>query len=352
MCAEESITRIRTALSKLGQKGKVSVMPDYFVDRLVRINSLDILVDSIKAKSAEGAGGSIRGVPQFEVKGGNAVNLGYTLAKFGANVHVIAIANSLPAEALRSTFRGMSNSKLHIIEGKAGFTTSLEFEDAGRHVNVMISDAGDVQEFDGTRLLDEHWKAIGESQIVCVVNWAANKKGNALCERVFSFARQRGASTFFDPADVSGQLENILEFKKRILDERLVDTISLNENETRVLCKLLCDYNLPQHYSVEELKRAAFMLSEIAGSRIDLHTNKLSISCLQDDIDSVDCHKVVQKTVTGAGDVWDAADVCGYLMGLSVEDRLFFSNSAAGLYVSRETAESPTLDEVLAFLTK
>jgi ribokinase len=62
------------------------------------------------------------------------------------------------------------------------------------------------------------------------------------------------------------------------------------------------------------------------------------------------CPKVNQKTVTGAGDVWDAADLIGYLTDLTPEERLFLANGAAGLYVSIESAMPPRKDEVLDFL--
>ncbi|MDG6996008.1 MAG: carbohydrate kinase family protein [Nitrososphaerota archaeon] len=350
MTDSESIFRIRDAISKLPLAGKTCIMPDYFVDRFLRIDSFDSLVESIRKKSQVSGGGSIRGINQFEVKGGNAVNLGYALAKFGASVNLIAIASDLPAEALRSIFKSLPNSTLYVIDGKAGFTTAFEFEDGGRHVNVMISDAGDIQNFDGTLLSEKYWQAIFESRVIGVVNWAANKRGNDLCEIVFSSAKEKGLFTFFDPADVSEQIGSIPEFKRRILDKRLIDSMSLNENETRLLCKTLCSYAFAQDYTPSELNRAALLLSDLAGARIDLHTRNQSISCAEREVVSVECHKVIQKTVTGAGDIWDAADICGYLTNLSVEDRLRFANAAAGLYVSEESANPPALDAVLDFL--
>ena len=79
--------------------GKITVMIDYFVDRFVRINNLNELISLMKKKSSAG-GGSVRGINQTEVKGGNAVNIGYALGVFRANVNLVAIANSLPTEML------------------------------------------------------------------------------------------------------------------------------------------------------------------------------------------------------------------------------------------------------------
>ena len=110
----------------------------------------------------------------------------------------MAIANSLPGEMLASTFSKFSNVNLQIVEGKAGYTTAFEFKEKGRHVNVMISDTGDLNNFNGTRLSQENLESVTQSDIVALVNWAANKKGNDLCEKVFTLAKKNGVKTFFD----------------------------------------------------------------------------------------------------------------------------------------------------------
>src|SRR5208283_1492989 len=189
-------------------------------------------------------GGSIRGIEQDEVKGGNAVNVAYSLGKLGASVHVIAIANGLAAEALRGAFSEMKNVALDTINGKCGYTVALEYVEAGRHVNVMVSDTGDLREFDGSTITQ--WDAIKNSKIVAVLNWAANRSGNELCERVFTFAHQNRARTFFDPADISELVDLLPEFKKKILDPALLDILSLNDSESRIMCKALCNYSLPK----------------------------------------------------------------------------------------------------------
>jgi len=51
---------------------------------------------------------------------------------------------------------------------------------------------------------------------------------------------------------------------------------------------------------------------------------------------------------TGAGDVWDAADIAGYLCKLQADERLMFANACAAFYISK--IESPTLQEAAKFL--
>lgn len=350
MSKESRLYDIEGSLLGLDSAGQVSVMPDYFLDRFVRIHSADELIAAIKKKALEGGGGSIRGYVQNEVKGGNAVNLAYSLGKFGASVNLIAIADSLPERALLATFDRMHNVKVDIVKGRAGFTVALEFMEGKKHVNVMVSDVGDLAHFDGSSISDMSWNRIDASKFVCVVNWAANNSGSELCERVFSRAKIHGSKTFFDPADLSGMLENILKMKRIVFDKGLVDKMSINENEARILSNALSSYVLPQDYSTTELKQAARLISDATQSVVDLHARTMSISCIGNDCAIVPCHTVDQKTVTGAGDVWDSADVIGYLLDWSPEQRLNFANAAAGLYVSRESAEPPSIREVLDLL--
>jgi ribokinase len=242
----------------------------------------------------------------------------------------------------------MKRIDVHIVDGKCGYTVALEYEEEGRHVNVMLSDTGDLRDFDGSKIAQ--WDAIADSKIVAVLNWAANGSGNKLCERVFSFAHERNTKTFFDPADVSEVTDRLPEFKSKILDSQLANILSLNDNETRSLCKSLCSYTLPESYSEADLRIAAVKISDISGATVDIHTRNFSVSCENGkNCTTVPCHKVEQIIVTGAGDVWDSADLVGHLIESEPADRLSFANAAAGLYVSRLPAMPPTFAETLDF---
>jgi ribokinase len=341
---------MRSSLSALSESGSISVLPDYFIDRFVKIESIDELFSAIKKKSLEGGGGSLRGITQSEVKGGNAVNLAYALGKFGAKVNLLAIGESLAADTLRSALQSLPNVHLEIIPGKNGYTIALEFFEHGKHVNVMVSDTGALAQFDGSAIPDSALHMISSAKIVSVVNWAANYNGNELCSKVYSSAKQQGALTFFDPADVAQLSQNIPELKKKIFDHGLIDYISLNDNELRIFCRVLANYSLPQDYSENDLQKAIKLISEISQATVDLHTRNISLSCKSNDCLLVHCHKVNQRIVTGAGDVWDAGDIIGHLLSWESEWRLRFANAAAGLYVSREDAEPPSVEQVLDFI--
>ena len=346
------ISGIRTLESEIVNLGAVSVLPDYFVDRFVRLDSIDSLYETIRRKVSDGGGGSIRGPLQNEAIGGNAVNLGHALGRLGARVELFAIAEGLPADTLHTALASLPGVRLHSIRGRCGFTVALEFAENGRHVNAMVSDAGDLEEFSGDQIDDAGWEVISGSKIVAVLNWAANKRGTELCEKVFSFARQNKIRTFFDPSDVSEVAHLLPKLMDRVLAPGLVDIIGMNDNELRVTYRELCSRRLPMDYDISDLKRAALDLSGITGSTVDIHTRNYSLSAHQPsgEVVSVPCHKVEQRIVTGAGDTWNAADIAGYLAGWGASDRLALANAAAGLYVSRELPSPPTLKQIGEFL--
>ncbi|HYB04194.1 MAG TPA: hypothetical protein VED17_07020, partial [Nitrososphaerales archaeon] len=194
------LQKLKDALSKIPESSVVTVLPDYFVDRFVRLDNFAELAKAVEEKGEEGGGGSIRGIRQTEVKGGNAVNLAYALCTLKMKTNLITIANSLPAEMLRIVFGKFPHVNLDIINGDPGFTVAFEFRKNNRIVNVMVSDSGALKDFDQTWLKEKHWTDISNSGLVCLVNWSSIIRATDLTESVFTFAREKGIETFFDPA--------------------------------------------------------------------------------------------------------------------------------------------------------
>ena len=105
----------------------VVIMHDFFIDRIVRLNDFNFnsLISEVSAKMQVG-GGSIREIAQDEIKGGNAVNIAYALAKLGAKISLITIADSWGNNILKKTFAPFANKKLLITSGRQGYTVSLD----------------------------------------------------------------------------------------------------------------------------------------------------------------------------------------------------------------------------------
>src|SRR6266487_6442288 len=104
----------------------IVVMPDFFVDRVIKLKSKEEFFNMINNKANLG-GGSIRGVPTTDIKGGNATNVAYCLAKLGVKVALFTIADDIGAAILRQTFsRFGKNVNLMVTCGRHGSTTAFE----------------------------------------------------------------------------------------------------------------------------------------------------------------------------------------------------------------------------------
>ena len=94
------------------------------------------------------------------------------------------------------------------------------------------------------------------------------------------------------------------------------------------------------------------MLADKLGVSINLHTR--IGAAWSNGIDAAFAHAidVEVKTLTGAGDSWDAADIVGHLSGLDATERLVFSNACVSLYIRNSFAEPATMNEVFELLEK
>ena len=109
---------------------------------------MDNLTEIIENKIRVG-GGSVRGLNSVDIKGGNAVNVAYCLARLGAKVDLFTVADKIGYSVLNSTFKKFNSQvNLHIKNGKHGLTTIFEFTNPSFAVsNVMLSDVGDNSNF-------------------------------------------------------------------------------------------------------------------------------------------------------------------------------------------------------------
>ena len=337
-------------LKQLSIVGSIVVMPDFFVDRIIRLESKENLFDTLTEK-AELGGGSIRGVPTKDVKGGNAVNVAYCLAKLGAKVSLFTIADELGSTMIRQTFSQFGDKvTLRIASGRTGLTTAFEFPHEDTLVNVMVSDVGDNSNFGPERISAEADVAIlKNADGVIVVNWASNLKGTELAE--FSFKNSPSAFHFLDPADIETRKNDFRDSLGRLAS--VTDCLSINENE----CKSLADALgfgrlLGSTYSADEVKAVARKIAQKVGISIDLHTKIGAAWSNGKESTFVYPIKVEARTQTGAGDSWDAADIVGYLAGLDPQQRLLFANCCASLYVRNPNGEPPTMNNVFELVER
>ena len=309
---------------------KSTTLADVFIDRIVKVEDLDELVKQTKYKASVG-GGSIRGIEQREIIGGNATNIAYSLVKFGSETQLFVIGDEFAKKTLELRFKEFNNIKIDVIEGKPGFTIALE-NNFGNESNIMISDVGDIEKFDGKLIIEKYISTLEESDIVIISNWASNLNGNQLVDNIFK--KSENSIKLLDFADLSSATERLEELIKSITDNNIIDILSLNENECQILGKFLGLKNIKSQYTSKDVQAVALQISSSLGTRIDIHTPLGSCSALDGDVEFVESFSVEPKILTGAGDVWNAVNVLSLKKGVSTINRLNLANAAAGSYIS------------------
>ena len=274
-------------------------LADVFIDRIVKVENLDELVKQTKYKASVG-GGSIRGIKQREIIGGNATNIAYSLVKFG------------------------------------------------NESNIMISDVGDIEKFDGKTIIKKYSDTIKESDIIIISNWASNLNGNQLVDNIFRSSKN--SIKLLDFADLASATERLNELIKNITDNKIIDILSLNENECQILEKFLGLKNIKSQYTSKDIQKSALQISSILETRIDIHTPLGSCSALDEDVEFVESFCVEPKILTGAGDVWNAVNVSSIKKGLSTNNRLNLANAAAGSYISEFHNGDFSLEKIVQLL--
>jgi ribokinase len=337
-------------LKQLHILGSIVVMPDFFVDRVIRLDSKEKLASAFEEKARNG-GGSVRGVPTMDIRGGNAVNVAYALAKMGAKVTLFTVADDIGAAMIRQVFSQFGDrATLRIAQGRHGCTTAFEFPHDGSKVNVMVSDIGDNASYGPDKVGSKDDQAIlKNADAVMVLNWASNQKGTELAEHAFKSSPS--AIHFLDPADISSRKQ---EFRDALFKlGTITDCLSINENECDHLANALgLDTPLGSTYGPDDVKKTAAKIAESVGITTDLHTRIGAAWSNGKEAEFVHAVKVEPKILTGAGDVWDAADIIGYIAGLDPRERLLFANAAASLYVREPTGEPPAMGKVYELIER
>jgi ribokinase len=324
---------------------RVSVLPDFYFDRIISVPSLNQFFKRLKGKAVSG-GGNLRGFSQMEIKGGNATNLAFALASLSVRTNLYCVGDEL-AHAVLS--KHPPTCKVRIIPGRPAYTVALEFPFKGKPVNVMVSDVGDLSNFDGHQLNHTYVSSLRRSHCVALVNWSSNRKGNELAKKVFN-RTGRPRLNFLDPADLEGAEGRVNALVNEIVGEGLVDVLSLNENETRIMARILSAGNLPQAYDSQDILRVSGQLHDRLGIAVDVHTPLGSATSTNQGQSWEAASGKVRGFITGAGDFWDAGDIVGHLLGFEPRRRLRIANACAHLHLRGGNTTLPTLRNVTAFL--
>ena len=334
------------------------VMPDFFYDRLISLGydaaSFSSLIEDITARK----GGSLDGISQMDIRGGNAINTASALAALGVNAIPIVCTNKLGLKQIKFYFgkHRVDCSHVKIME-KASLTTALELKTKDGKANVMLRDVGSLANFSPSNLTERDYAVIERANYVCLFNWAGTKKfGTKLAETVFSRVKACGkGKTYYDTADPTPNRTKVSELIRYILETSCVDVLSLNENEAICYAAMLNEEiteNRGKHRFDELALEAARVLSKRLSARIDLHTTVFSATFNKKEEVVVPTFRVKALRATGAGDAWNAGNILGDGNDLSTDCRLALANAVAAYYLSNRDGAHPTQLKLVKFVEK
>lgn len=324
-------------------KFDVVMLPDFFVDHFVFFDSLEKTCQDVVAIASQG-GGNKPGITQKIQQGGNAANTALGLARLGMSTHLICQTNPFGLHLLEY-FLGRYGVDLSGVntDGNLAMTTALEFQKP--RANIMIGDPGSVATFSFEQLTTHDLDLIACANLVGVTNWNQNHLGTDLACKVFEMAKKQNVRTFFDSGDPSPRMQDISELIEKVLMNPQLDCFGLNENELRYYSSNPCKTQTEMISALESLKRKI-------PARVDFHTSEFS-SSVQDTVTVIPTIPLsVVYRYTGAGDVWNAANIFADLLGFVHEERLLFANIVAGYYISSPELLPPSLDMVINFIKK
>lgn len=357
MSFSENVEELLACLRKLEQKSfSVVVMPDFFLDRLVAFEGNVKKLYSVVAEIADRKGGSINGVKQMELRGGNAANTAAALAALGVKVYPIISTSQLGFQLLRFYLKPLGVDLSHVkTRNRTSITTALELVHGDGKVNVMLRDVGSLAEFSPEDLNIKDFELLKKADYVCVFNWAGTRcHGTKLAQEVFSHVKKRGqGKTYYDTADPTPNKERISQLIEKVLLSNLIDIFSVNESEAICYASHLSNEvtKLKKALKPEELaKKCAEILAENMSARVDLHTTTFACSFTKNSRTIVPTFRVSVLRSTGAGDVWNAGNIFADAHGFSDVCRLTFANAVSAYYISNPKAEHPTLEEIVRFL--
>ena len=345
-------------LKESHEKLDIVAMPDFFHDRLINLNCDAARFSSMMADVAKRKGGSIDGIAQTDMRGGNAINTASAFAALGAKVTPIVCTNKLGFQQIKFYLEKYRVDLSHIkIAEKASITTALELKTENGKANVMIRDLGALADFGPLDLTDRDYELIENADYVCLFNWAGSKKhGTTLAETVFRRAKAKGkGKTYYDTADPTPNRDKIPELMEKVLKTRQVDVLSLNENEAicygALLNKTISEKSKKLRFD-ELAMEAARVLAKHLPARIDLHTTAFSAMVTKKKEVVVPAFKIKALRATGAGDAWNAGNILGDGSALSDECRLVLANAVAACYLSDPEGMHPTRQKLVAFVEK
>jgi len=312
MSIAECKRELQNLLLKEQRECKVVVLPDFFLDRIISLDWDSAEFSTRIADVAKRKGGSIDGISQTNLRGGNAINVASALAHLGIKVTPIICTSEFGMQQIKYHFQNTPIDLSHIkTSGNASITTALEFRNEYGKTNVMLRDLGSLATFGPANIDESDYELFENADYVCLFNWAGTVSfGTELAQAVFERAKRSGRSkTYYDTADPTPKNKEVPALMNKVLKTDKVDILSVNENEAIIYASML-DFNLEEKKEhlgfAESALEAARVIANHLSARIDLHTTAFSATLKGKREVVVPAFKVKALRATGAGDAWCA----------------------------------------------
>ena len=91
-------------------------------------------------------------------------------------------------------------------------------------------------------------------------------------------------------------------------------------------------------------------LSKELGIQIESHTPIGASTASENEVYCCKAFEVNPNVLTGAGDVWNAANLLSMLAKFSRKDRIDFANACSALYISNIDLEIPSVRNILEYI--
>ena len=356
MTSAECKKELQLFLQKKSKECKAVVMPDFFLDRLISLDWDISEFSGLITEVAKRKGGSIDGISQTDLRGGNAINVASALAHLGIEVTPVICTSEFGLQQIKYQFQNTPIDLSHIKTiGKSSITTALEFRNQNGKTNVMLRDLGALANFGPTDLSEPDYKLVENADYVCLFNWAGTVRfGTELAQAVFERAKgsERG-KTYYDTADPTANKNELSFLMDKVLKTDKVDILSVNENEAIIYASMLdFDFkNKKEHLGFAGLAvEAARLLAKHLPARIDLHTTIFSASLKGKKEVVIPAFKIKALRATGAGDAWCAGNILGDHNKLSDECRLLLANAVSAYYLQDADGQHPTKEKLSKFI--
>ena len=143
---------LQNFLQQQSRDCKVVVLPDFFLDRLINLELSPEEFSNLVVEVTRRKGGSLDGILQTNLRGGNAINVASALVSLGVNVTPIVCTSEFGLQQIKYSFQNIPIDTSNIkTQGKASITTALEFSEKNQKTNVMLRDLGALADFGPVR---------------------------------------------------------------------------------------------------------------------------------------------------------------------------------------------------------